>query len=94
VLPSVAQIGATIEDLFIVEDWHNFGPDYDKTLLAWNQKFQSDGDSIKHCYDERFRRMWTFYLLASAGGFRSRNIELWQIVLAKRGIPGGYATVR
>ena len=94
VLPSVAQIGEAVEDLFIVEDWHNFGPDYDKTLMAWHQKFESNWDSLKDKYDERFRRMWNFYLLASAGGFRSRNIQLWQIVLAKRGIPGGYTTVR
>ena len=94
VLPSVAQVGEAIEGLFIVEDWHNFGADYDKTLVAWYEKFHSNWDSLKERYDERFYRMWKFYLLACAGGFRSRNIQLWQIVLAKRGVPGGYATVR
>ena len=94
VLPSVSQIGRAIEGLFIVEDWHNFGADYDKTLVAWYEKFASNWDSLKHAYDDRFYRMWKFYLLACAGGFRARNIQLWQLVLAKRGVPGGYATVR
>ena len=94
VLPSVAQIGSAIEGLFMVEDWHNFGADYDKTLVEWYEKFHSNWDSLKDRYSERFYRMWKFYLLACAGGFRSRNIQLWQIVLAKRGVPGGYATVR
>ena len=94
VLPSIAQIGGAIEGLFMVEDWHNFGPDYDKTLMAWNEKFESNWDQLKDHYSERFRRMWNFYLLSSAGGFRSRNIQLWQVVLAKHGVPGGYETVR
>ena len=94
VLPSVAQIGRAIEGLFVVEDWHNFGSDYDKTLVAWYEKFHSNWDSLKDICDERFYRMWKFYLLACAGGFRSRNIQLWQIVLSKRGVPGGYTTVR
>ena len=94
VLPSVAQVGAAIEELFMVEDWHNFGADYDKTLVAWFRKFDSNWEGLKEKYDERFYRMWKYYLLACAGGFRARNIQLWQVVLAKRGAPGGYATVR
>jgi cyclopropane-fatty-acyl-phospholipid synthase len=94
VLPSVAQIANAIEGLFMVEDWHNFGSDYDKTLMAWYRKFESNWDSLKDKYDERFYRMWKFYLLACAGGFRARSIQLWQVVLAKRGVDGGYTTVR
>ena len=45
-------------------------------------------------YDERFYRMWKFYLLSSAGSFRARNVQLWQIVLSKKGIPGGYLSIR
>ena len=93
-LPSVAQIGAAIEGLFMVEDWHNFGADYDKTLVAWFRKFDSNWEGLKEKYGERFYRMWKYYLLACAGGFRARNIQLWQVVLAKRGTPGGYTTVR
>ena len=94
VLPSVAQIGEAVEGLFVVEDWHNFGADYDKTLTAWFDKFDSNYEALKDRYDERFYRMWKFYLLACAGGFRARNIHLWQIVFAKQGVPGGYTTVR
>ena len=93
-LPSVAQIGRAIEGLFVVEDWHNFGADYDKTLTAWFRKFDANWHKLRDKYGERFYRMWKYYLLACAGGFRARHIQLWQVALAKRGVPGGYATVR
>ena len=94
VLPSVKQIGGAIEGIFAVEDWHNFGADYDKTLMAWFEKFDANWDGLKDRYDERFYRMWKYYLLSCAGGFRSRRIHLWQVVLSKRGVPGGYVSVR
>lgn len=94
VLPSLKQVGESIEGLFMVEDLHNFGADYDKTLMAWHHKFESNWPTLSQNYDERFRRMWNYYLLACAGGFRARHIQLWQFVLAKRGIPGGYISVR
>ena len=94
VLPSVAQIGRAIEGLFVMEDWHNFGADYDKTLMAWFQKFDANWHKLREKYGERFYRMWKYYLLACAGGFRARHIQLWQVALAKRGVQGGYATVR
>ncbi len=93
-LPSVAQIGRAIEGLFVVEDWHNFGADYDKTLVAWFEKFDSNWHKLREKYGERFYRMWKYYLLTCAGGFRARHIQLWQVALAKRGVRGGYATVR
>ncbi|MEX2599253.1 MAG: cyclopropane fatty acyl phospholipid synthase [Dehalococcoidia bacterium] len=94
VLPSLKQVGEAIEGLFVVEDLHNFGADYDKTLVAWYENFHGNWPKLKDKYDDRFYRMWKFYLLACAGGFRARHIHLWQFVLAKRGVPGGYATVR
>lgn len=94
VLPSIKQIGEAVEGLFTMEDLHNFGADYDKTLMAWQAKFDSNWESIKEKYGERFRRMWSFYLQSCAAGFRARNIQLWQFVLAKQGVPGGYTTVR
>lgn len=93
-IPSVKQIGASIEGLFVVEDWHNFGTDYDKTLMAWYKNFESHWDKLKPKYDERFRRMWRYYLLSSAAGFRARKLQLWQIVLSKRGVEGGYTSAR
>ena len=93
-LPSIAQVGTAIEDLFVMEDWHNFGVDYDKTLLAWDANFRKHWDEIKDQYSDRFYRMWRYYLMASAGSFRARKNQLWQIVLSKKGVPGGYSSVR
>ncbi|MDO8567061.1 MAG: cyclopropane fatty acyl phospholipid synthase [bacterium] len=93
-LPSVAQIGKATEGLFILEDWHNFGTDYDKTLMQWFKNFDSAWPSLREKYGDRFYRMWKYYLLACAGSFRARTIQLWQIVLSKGGVPGGYTSVR
>jgi len=93
-LPSAKQIGEAIEDLFVMEDWHNFGPDYDKTLVAWHDHFVRNWDQLKLNYSEDFYRLWTYYLLMCAGTFRSRKNQLWQIVLSKEGIPGGYESIR
>lgn len=84
-LPSIAQIGKSIEDYFVMEDWHNFGQDYDTTLMAWRDNFVASWDSIKENYDERFYRMWYYYLSICAGSFRSRYNQLWQILLIKNG---------
>ncbi len=84
-LPSISQIGKAMNGLFVVEDWHNFGPDYDRTLMEWYHNFDKAWPSLKHQYDERFYRMWKFYLLSCAGAFRSRGQQLWQIVMTKRG---------
>jgi cyclopropane-fatty-acyl-phospholipid synthase len=92
--PSIKQIGASIEDLFVMEDWHSFGAHYEKTLKAWFENFDHSWDRIKAKYDERFYRMWKYYLLSFAGSFRARTNQLWQIVLSKRGIPGGYKSSR
>lgn len=84
-LPSIAQIGKAMEGLFVMEDWHNFGPDYDKTLLAWYRNFENAWPELKEKYGDRFYRMWRYYLLSSAGGFRSRSQQLWQLVMTKPG---------
>jgi len=83
-LPSACEISNSIECLFIVEDWHNFGQDYDKTLMAWMTNFDNAWPSLKSKYDERFYRMWKYYLLSCAGYFRCRQGQLWQLVLSKR----------
>ena len=84
-IPSIAQIAKAMEGLFVMEDWHNLGPDYDKTLMAWYQNFNNAWPKLKDKYGDRFYRMWRFYLLSSAGSFRSRSRQLWQIVLTKTG---------
>ncbi len=93
-LPSTKQLGKAIENLFVMEDWHNFGADYDKTLMAWYENFERSWDSIKRNYDDRFFRMWKYFLLSTAGSFRARRNQLWQIVFSKRGVIGGYQSYR
>jgi len=92
--PSIAQLASAAEKLFIIEDLHNFGAYYDKTLMAWFKNFDKSWSKLKEKYGERFYRMWKYYLLSCAGVFRSRNLELWQIVLSKNGVPGGYTSIR
>jgi cyclopropane-fatty-acyl-phospholipid synthase len=93
-LPSITQIGKAAEDLFVMEDWHNFGVYYDKTLMSWYHNFNQHWDTLKLKYDDRFYRMWNYYLLSSAGAFRARHIQLWQIVLSKKGLKEGYIAPR
>jgi cyclopropane-fatty-acyl-phospholipid synthase len=92
-LPSAAQITSASEGVLVLEDWHSFGPHYDQTLMAWHRNFSERWDNIKAVYDERFYRMWTYYLLSCAGSFRARRNQLWQIVFSKKGIRGGYQYV-
>lgn len=86
-LPSIAQLGKAMENKFVMEDWHNFGPYYDNTLMAWHKNFNDAWPRLKEKYGERFHRMWNYYLLSSAGGFRSRSQQLWQIVMTRPGTP-------
>lgn len=84
-LPSLRQISDAAEKLFVIEDVHNIGPHYDKTLLAWNDRFQEAWPVLQEKFDTRFKRMWEYYLLSCAGAFRARNIQVWQVVLTKQG---------
>ena len=93
-LPSPAQLATAFDGLFMMEDWHNFGPDYDKTLMAWNENFEKAWPRFEAQYGESFRRMWRYYLLFCAGTFRSRYNQLYQVVLSKKGIRGGWRTAR
>ena len=98
-LPSAAQITAAYEKKFVMEDWHNFGPDYDTTLMQWHKNFveawdNGFADEYSDEYDDEFFRMWNYYLLSSAGSFRSRANQLWQILFSANGIRGGLESVR
>jgi cyclopropane-fatty-acyl-phospholipid synthase len=93
VIPTPAQITNAAENLFVLEDVHNFGLDYDKTLMQWHKNINATWDQVPE-YDLRFRRMWNYYLLASAAGFRSRNLNLNQYVFRKNGVLEPYIPVR
>ena len=93
-LPSAAQVASASEGLFVIEDWHNFGTDYDRTLQAWRTNIEAAWPRLDARYDERFRRMWRFYLAGAMASFRTRRAQLWQLVLSPRGVPGGYLAPR
>ena len=97
-LPSPKQLGEAIEGLFVMEDWHNFGAYYDPTLMAWLHNFEAAWPRLSSAhadkYDERFRRMWRYYLTSFAGAFRARVLQLWQVVLSPQGVAGGYVSIR
>ncbi|MEQ4452496.1 cyclopropane fatty acyl phospholipid synthase [Kosakonia sp. YIM B13605] len=92
-LPSVRQIADASESHFVMEDWHNFGADYDRTLMAWYERFLAAWPEIADNYSERFKRMFSYYLNACAGAFRARDIQLWQVVFS-RGIEHGLRVAR
>jgi cyclopropane-fatty-acyl-phospholipid synthase len=95
VLPSVAELSAAAEQVLVLEDWHNFGDSYAKTLHAWHDNCERAWDRLPAGrYDERFKRMWRYYLLSCAGAFAARSIHLWQLVFSKRGVVGGYDAPR
>jgi len=93
-IPSAIEIGKSIEGIFLIEDWQNFGQDYDKTLMSWHQNFVNNWSKISSQYNERFYRMWNYYLLSCAAFFRSRQGQLWQIVLTKRSRSNTYRSIR
>ena len=73
-----------------MEDWHNIGINYDRTLLAWHENFERSSHTLKERYSDRFYRMWRYYLLTTAGCFGARYLQVWQLVLSPHGRIGGY----
>ena len=94
VLPCFAGIANSVQSRFQVEDWHNFGPDYDRTLMAWFENFQRDWPLFRERYGEPFGRMWSYYLLSLAGCFRARSNYLWQILMRNGRLDGDLVTIR
>jgi len=93
-LPSLAQIAKSVEGLFIVEAFHHFGTDYDRTLKAWHENFLNGWHTIESAYGPRFFRMWNFYLQMARGIFQARLAHLWHVVFSKNGIPGNGKPIR
>ncbi|NHQ60330.1 cyclopropane fatty acyl phospholipid synthase [Chlorobium sp. BLA1] len=85
-LPSASHLTAAAEGALIVEDWHSFGHDYYRTLKAWHSNIEDNWAALSLGYDERFHRMWRYYLLSAAGSFRARHVQLWQLLYSKNGI--------
>lgn len=93
-VPTPGQLGASVEGKLVLEDVHNIGADYDKTLMAWWANFERAWPELQDQYGERFYRMWRYYHHYCAGSFRARYNHVWQMVLSRHGVPGGYEAVR
>ena len=93
-LPSASRIAMSIEPNLVFRDWHDFGPDYDKTIMAWWHNFDRNWPELREKYGQRFYRMWRYYLHSCAGLFRSGQGQLWQIVLTKRGAVPDFRSYR
>lgn len=93
-VPALEWLTKASEGLFVLEDLHNFGVDYDRTLMAWHENFEKTWPRFRDQLGDRFYRMWRYYLLSCAGAFRARDIQLWQMVYAKLGRTGGYSSCR
>ncbi len=103
-LPAPGELASALERHWLIEDWHNFGPDYDRTLMAWNANVEAAWPRLAQTIGEpataeRFHRFWRYYLLCCAGFFRSRQGQLWQLVLSKANlaslpVTGAYRSIR
>lgn len=93
-LPSQVNLVRAFVDFFIMEDWQNFGADYDRTLMAWAARFRQGYEEGRFECGKEQARMFLYYLLTCAGSFRARDMQLWQLVLSPAGVPGGYLSER
>lgn len=89
-VPSLSQVAKPMEGLFFVEHAENIGFHYYRTFLTWYENFVRGWDSVKHRYDERFFRMWSYYLLTVAAGYEARYVHVHQLVLAGKGRRAAY----
>ncbi|MDP3542896.1 MAG: cyclopropane fatty acyl phospholipid synthase [Elusimicrobiota bacterium] len=83
--PSLSSLAGAMEGSFVAEDVHNIGPHYDPTLLAWHENLSRRWPELRGKYGDRLYRALKFCLLASAGGFRARRSQLFQIVMTRPG---------
>ena len=78
VLPAIERSGLLVTDIEILR-LH-----YAETLKAWRTRFMARAEEVRRLYDDRFVRMWEFYLAASEMAFRHQGMMVFQIQLAKR----------
>lgn len=96
-IPSVLQIEQARRPYFhVMEDFHNLGVNYAKTLAAWWSNYLAawGGSPPKDPGDLVQFRQKQYYLQGCQGAFESRSLGVGQFVFSKRGIPGGYQSVR
>jgi cyclopropane-fatty-acyl-phospholipid synthase len=90
--PTVANLVNNATADLVLENFHTWeGAHYDKTLMAWFDRFDAAWGQLKHKYDDTFYRMWKLYLQGCAGAFRTDQMRVWQLVFSKGNLPAGYA---
>jgi cyclopropane-fatty-acyl-phospholipid synthase len=89
-IPRLDDVVAALRARFTLEDLHNFGLDYVRTLEAWRERFEAAWPRLEPRYGPAFRRVWRYYLAASIASFRTQRTHLWQLVLAPHGREGIY----
>ncbi len=97
VAPSIQQLGKAVEGIFVMEDWHNFGPDYCTTLLCWNENLKRNFHSITVdtlMPRDTFFRMWEYFFTSFASAFKARHLQLWQIVMSRGNSTSVYESIR
>lgn len=87
--PAMGQLADATEGKFVIEDWENYGHYYVPTLQAWYDRFNANWDRIraipaKRPFDERFRRLWNYYLMSCKAAFDVEKLHLWQLVMTRR----------
>ena len=90
-LPKLGDLDEVEAQNLILEDLQNIGAHYDMTLCAWQANLDHGQATGELDLDEKDLRFWRYYLLSFAGAFRVRKrLQVWQLLLAKSGVIGGY----
>ncbi|VAH53993.1 unnamed protein product [Triticum turgidum subsp. durum] len=87
-IPSLARVmsAMTTSSRFSIEHVENIGPNYYTTLMHWRDNFMANKDQVLELgFDEKFIRIWEFYLMYSAAGFKSRAVGDYQVVFSRPG---------
>jgi cyclopropane-fatty-acyl-phospholipid synthase len=87
-LPTLPELVTPARSLFVLENLDNLGNSYEKTLLAWEKNIGEKWPELSNRYDDRFQKMWRFYLLTCAALFRIRMTNVYQIVYRKSTLEG------
>jgi cyclopropane-fatty-acyl-phospholipid synthase len=87
--PAMSQLADAAEGRFVIEAWENYGHHYVPTLQAWFERFNANWERIRALptprpFDERFRRLWNYYLMSSKAAFDVEQLHLWQLVMTRR----------
>jgi len=84
IVPSLSQIAAAAERAGLyITDVETLRLHYAETLKTWRERFAAHREEARAIYDERFCRMWEFYLAGAEAGFREGDLVVFQVQLAK-----------